>query len=352
MLGETAAERFCYVYDVSDDGNFEGSSILNLPKTIEQCASLRGWDVDELQAELTESRRKLLEVRDGRVRPGKDDKILVSWNALMIDALARAAGIFAEPQYLRAARRAAEFLLRQLRREDGRLLHSWRHGKPQFDAYLDDYTYLINALVSLYEADFDERWIDEAVQLADLVNEHFADGEQGGFFYTADDHEQLIARHKDWQDSSVPSGNSMAATALWRLAKLCGRDDYAQAAQQTLAAGLWLIQQSPTAAGQLLIALDMYEGPFHEIAILGDLQDDDTAAALADLRSRYLPNRVVACRSAADASQAGHLQPLFAGKQPLDLQPSVFVCENFACQAPVSGKQQVCEAWQRLANAS
>jgi uncharacterized protein YyaL (SSP411 family) len=350
VLGEVKAARFCYVYDVPEAGNFEhGKSILNLPKTIAQCASLRGWDMAELEAELAESRAKLLAVRDRRVRPGKDDKILVSWNALMIDAMARAAGILDEPKYLHAATRAADFILTQLRRDDGRLLHSWRHGHAKFDAYLDDYTYFINALVTLYEAGFDERWIDEAVRLADIVLKHFADTHSGGFFFTADDHEQLIARNKDLYDSSVPSGNSMAATALLRLGKLCGRDDYLDAARATLDMAVGLMERAPTAAGQMLIAAEMFFGPTPEIVVLGQIGDADTAAALSDLRKRFIPNYVLACRATSE-SQSGspNLAPIFAGKSPQGTLPTVFVCENFTCQAPVSGKGAAIAVWERL----
>src|SRR5690606_24335324 len=130
------------VYDVTPQGNFEGHSILNLPKTLAQCATLRKWDLAKLERELAEDRAKLLEVRDQRIRPGKDDKILVSWNALMIDALARAGGVLAEPRYLAAAQRAADFILTTMRRDDGRLLHTYRNGEARLDAYLDDYVYL------------------------------------------------------------------------------------------------------------------------------------------------------------------------------------------------------------------
>jgi uncharacterized protein YyaL (SSP411 family) len=353
VLGAERGERFCYVYDVTEEGNFEGHSILNLPKTIDQCAALRGWNADELKQELAEARAALLAVRDRRVRPGKDDKVLVSWNALMIDALARAAGALDEPKYHSAARRAAEFILNEMRRADGRLLHSWRGGKAKLDAYLDDYTYLINALVTLYEADFDERWIDEAVQLADIVQAHFADNELGGFYYTADDHEQLIARHKDFQDGSVPSGNAMAATALLRLGKLCGRGDYLQAAEGTLRAGMHLMEQSPMAAGQLLIALDMQLGPLYELALLGDPHDAATASVLSRLRQTHFPNRVVACRRSATETASGtprseHLDPLFAGKALGEPAPTLFICQGFTCQAPVNGAENAIGALERL----
>ena len=347
ILGDEKAERFCYVYDVTESGNFEGNNILNLPKTIAQCAALRSWDLNELNDELAESRAALLAVRDQRIRPDKDDKILVSWNALMIDSMARASGILDESKYLAAASAATDFILSEMRRNDGRLLHSWRAGVAKFDAYLDDYTYLINALVSLYEASFDERWIDEAVTLADLVIAHFTDSAGGGFFFTADDHEQLITRSKDVHDSSVPSGNAMSATGLLRLGKLTGRSDYLEAARSALESTVGVMRQSPTAAGQLLIAADMLFGPTKEIAILGASKADVSLVA-ADLSRRYAPNHVVAARTTDEAAHSAHLDPMFRGKQLANESVTVFVCENFACQGPVSGSDRIDELWNEL----
>jgi len=349
VLGEEVGQRFCYVYDVSEGGNFEGKSILNLPKTVEQCASLKGWDEEELKSELAEARAKLLTVRDQRVRPGKDDKILVSWNALMIDSMARAAGVLGKPKYLEAAQGAARFILEQMSREDGRLLHSWRHGQAKLDAYLDDYTYLTNALVTLYEASFDERWIDQAVRLADIVIEHFTDPQSGGFYFTADDHERLLTRNKDYQDSSVPSGNSMAATALWRLGKLCGRSDYCEAAQRTVLSAYRYLQRAPTAMGQMLTAADMIIGPTREIVLIGDPAGPETSAVLDELRQSYLPNTVVACRENSAATVSTQLDPLFAGKQAHEESLTMFVCENFACQSPVAGAKDAIARLKQLA---
>ncbi|HUE75019.1 MAG TPA: thioredoxin domain-containing protein, partial [Pirellulaceae bacterium] len=348
VLGHDAAVRFCYVYDVSEQGNFEhGKSILNLPKSIEQCAALHQLDVESLRKELAESRAKLLAARNVRARPGKDDKILVSWNGLMIDALARAGVIFGEPQYLDAAANAGRFILEKMTRDDGRLLHTFRHGQARLDAYLDDYACLISALVTLYESTFDEGWIDHAVRLADIMLARFADTDHGGFFFTADDHEQLIARNKDLHDASVPSGNAMAATALIRLGKLTGKQEYLEAAQDTLHAGLPVMERSPTAAGQLLIALDMFLGPMPEIVLLGNRESEPTAAAIDQVRRSYIPSRVLAFRDVAiDAHRSPHLEPLFEGKSPGKAEPTLYLCENFACQTPAMGPEAV---EQRLA---
>jgi hypothetical protein len=351
-LGPEAAASFGYVYDVSQAGNFEAANILNRPKTIQQCAALHGQDPATLDAELTGSRKKLLAARNGRVRPGRDDKVLVAWNALAIDALARAAGALDQPRWLAAAQRAANFILRQIRGDDDRLLHTWRAGQAKVPAFLDDYAALVNSLVTLYEASFDERWIAEAVRLADTLLARFADPAAGGFFFTADDQPAPLGRQKEWQDSATPSGNSLAAMALLRLGKLTGRATYLESAIATLRAATGLMARFPTAASQMLLALDTYLGPTPEIVILGKPAEADTQAVLADLRHRFLPNKVVAMRSPASHEQGSTthipaLDPLFAGKTATRL-PTVFVCENFTCAAPLSGKESVLTAWAQL----
>lgn len=341
VLGKEQAKTFCRVYDVTDVGNFEGRSILNLPKTVEQCAQILDRDYADLLIDITESCCKLWVTRDERVRPGRDDKIIVAWNGLMIDAMARTGAALGKPEYINTAAGVASFICSRMRRDDGRLLHTCRNGHAKLDAYLDDYTSLANSLVSLYEATFDERWIDEAVRLMDIVLKEFADPAGGGFFYTAADHEKLIARTKELTDSSTPSGNGLAATALVRLGHLLGRSDYLDAAERTLAAALPIMQRMPTAAGQSLLALDRYMGPSHELVLVGDLARDDMKQAIAAIHSRYLPRTVLAVRDSASSDPTGarsrHLDEIFAGKESPDGQPVLYVCQNFACQAPVVG---------------
>jgi hypothetical protein len=341
VLGEERGATFGRVYDVSDIGNFEGRNILNLPKTVEQAAAILGRQPEELAAELALSREKLFAAREKRVRPGRDDKVLVAWNGLMIDALARAGAALKEPQYVIKADAAAKFILHSLRREDGRLLHTWRNGVAKLDAYLDDYASLANALVSVYEANFDEQHVDEAVRLTDIVLEKFADPDRGGFFYTAADHEQLITRTKELTDSSTPSGNALAATALLRLGKLLGRRDYLDAAERTTSAAVAIMQRAPAAAGQMLIALDRFLGPSHELVLLGDLGRSDAKDAIAAIRRRFLPRAVLAVRdvsaAAPTAHRSQHLEALFAGKKRQGDAPALFVCQDFVCQAPAVG---------------
>jgi uncharacterized protein len=340
VLGKERAATFGRVYDVSDVGNFEGRNILNLPKTLEQCAKILSRELAELASELAKSREELFAAREKRVRPGRDDKVIVAWNGLMIDAMARAGSALVEPEYVITADEVASFILSRLRRDDGRLLHTYRNGHAKLDAYLDDYASLANSLVSLYEANFNERWIEAAVQLVDVMLGQFADP-SGGFFYTAADHEQLITRTKELTDSSTPSGNGLAATSLLRLGRLLGRTDYLDAAERTLTTAVPIMQRAPTAAGQMLLALDRYLGPAHELVLVGDMGRDDVKAAIAAVHRRNLPRAVFAVRDSASTDPTGarsrHLDEIFAGKESPDGQPVLYVCQNFACQEPAVG---------------
>jgi uncharacterized protein len=350
VLGADAAATFNAVYDVTPEGNFEhGRSILNRPRPLAVWSTIWGRDPEEIERELALGREKLLAARDKRVHPGLDDKVLVAWNGLMIEALVQAAGTLDEPRYLAAAQKAARFILEHMSGNEGRLLHSWRRGTAKLDAYLDDYAGLASALVTLYEADFDERWIDQAIRVADAMLARFQDP-NGGFFYTASDHETLIARQKDYYDSSVPSGNSLAATALLRLGKLTRRADFFTAAEQTLRSAAGLMASMPRATGQMLVALDMYRGPTPEIVVIGDPRQPPTATVLTSLRHRYAPNKILACRPPDRLDQpSSALTALFAGKEVETGKLAVFICENFTCQAPLIGEEAVLQGWDKLA---
>ncbi|MGA2258712.1 MAG: thioredoxin domain-containing protein [Thermoguttaceae bacterium] len=257
-LGPERAAAFCYAYDVTATGNFEGRNILHLSKPIAVCAKILGRDAASLEEDLAADRIKLLDARTCRVRPGRDDKVLVSWNGLMIDAMARAGAVLNEPRYRTAAAAAADFLLAQVRDDHGRLLHCWRAGQARHKAFLDDHASLCNALVTLHETQSNPRWLDEATRLADAMLARFADPEAGGFFYTSSDHEPLIARKKDLWDTPVPSSTGLAATALLRLARHTGRDDYRRTVEETLRVSIGWMERASLGVGQLLFALDAW----------------------------------------------------------------------------------------------
>jgi uncharacterized protein YyaL (SSP411 family) len=344
ILGPELAEVFAAVYDVTDDGNWEGKNILNRARTYAQDARLLGIAEEDLRRKLTEARRKLYEVRGRRVWPARDEKVLTSWNGLMIAALAQAAAVLERPDYAEAAGRAADFLLLHLRGPDGRLLRTWSAGSAaKLNGYLEDYAFLMDALVTLYEATYAPRWIAAAVELAGVLLDQFWDEADGGFFYTGRDHEPLIARTKDPHDSSIPSGNGLAATALLRLAHLTGRADFRDRALGALRLFSELLASAPQAAGQMLLALDFHLGPVKEFAVVGDPAAAETWKALALIHQGFQPARVIALKGPATAPDVEGLIPLLAGK-PAGAGVTTYICEDFACQAPVVGTEALRQA--------
>jgi uncharacterized protein len=371
VLDNDAAQLFARVYDVSSEGNFEGRSILHLSKPIAEWARQLGCEQKELEQQLAVSRAKLLAARGKRIPPGKDDKVLVAWNGLMIDAMARAGGALAEPRYVDAATKAADFLLARLRDPaSGRLLHTWRsvgsqredsnqggpnRGQAKLAAYLDDYTFLAGALVSLYEQTFAPHYIEQAIGLAEEVLERFADTQSasrsgGGFFYTAADHERLIQRNKDFVDSSIPSGNAMAAMLLMRLGKLTGNQKYLDAAEWTIAQAVSLIERAPMATGQMLLAADFHLGPTPAMVLAGGSDSALNDSVLANLRQRFLPNKALAMPESADGTSVPlPLAPLLQGKVAIGDQPTLYICEGFTCREPAIGPAAISAALDRLA---
>ena len=310
VLGADRAKTFCYVYDVTEQGNWEEHNILNLPRTISQAAKLLERDEAELRAELAASRAKLLAVREGRVPPLKDTKVLVAWNGLMIAALAEGGRILKDERYLEAARRAAGFILERMRLADGRLLHTYKDGQAKLDAYLDDYADLIDGLTRLYEATGEPRWIESALELAQIMIDEFADAEQGGFFFTGNRHEALIARQKDVHDNATPSGNGMAATALIRLGALTGRDDLTRAGRSALESVQSVLERQPAAAGQSLIALDFLLGSIREFAVIAGGDPAEFRAVLEAIAAPFRPHKVVAPATPEQAAMLAEKVPL------------------------------------------
>jgi len=337
ILGREVAERFCQVYGVSATGNFEGQNILNLAQPVAAYAVEFGMSESDLRDELQEARSQLLSVRSQRVRPGKDDKVLVSWNGLAIDAFASAGRVLGEPRYLAAARGAAEFILDQL--FDGQhLLHTWRHGQAKLAGFLDDYACLINGLVSLHQADLDPRWVDEASTLAESMIQRFADP-AGGFFFTASDQETLIVRTKDQQDGSVPSGNSMAATALLRLGRLLGKDEWVEMAANTIQLAAGLLEQAPTAASQMLVAFEWWQRLNRHLVLVADPSDGAHGDLRDLLQSQLSPGTSLISHDGGEVPAA--LGKILAGKQLVEGEPTLYQCVDYSCQHPIVGAAEI-----------
>jgi uncharacterized protein YyaL (SSP411 family) len=325
VLGDEA-DAFIAAYGVTSGGNFEGRNILEF-----------AGDVDQRPA-LAESRRKLFQVRGQRVHPGRDAKVLTAWNGLMLAAFAEAGRGLDRDDYRLVAERNADFLLRELRQENGRLLRTWKAGEAKLNGYLEDYAYLIEGLLELYQTTFEPRWFVAAQELADTMIAHFQ-APDGGFYDTSDDHETLISRPRDLQDNATPSGNAMAVTALLRLAGFTNDWRYADIAHQALAQVQSLMAQYPLGFGQWLQALAYALSQPKEIAIVGDPEAANTQALLSVVRGGYQPFQVVAL---GEPSAQPPAVPLLRDRGLLDGQAAAYVCgapspgRAFTCQAPVT----------------
>jgi len=316
VLGDGAQPVIDY-YGVSEGGNFEGANILHLSG---------GADADPPEG-LDEARQALYEARAKRVWPGLDDKRLTAWNALAIGALAEAGAVLGRADYLEAAASCAEFVLGSLRDDEGRLLRTYKDGDARLNAYLEDHAFLLEALLTLYESTLEPHWFEQARALADTTIERFGDRERGGFFSTSADHEQLIARRKELGDHPIPAGNSAAALGLLRLAALSGEARYEREAIGTLRLFAKPAVEHPESFAHLLRALDFLHAPTKEVALIGA----DVSALAHVVRSAFRPHLVL-----AGGPEGSEQPPLLAGRTVVDGEPAAYVCENFACQLPVT----------------
>jgi hypothetical protein len=323
--GEDAADAL----GATPDGNWEGRNILWRPDP--------RWRADG------EARQRLLELREKRPRPQTDDKVLAAWNGLAISALAVAGRSLGVPGYVEAAERAAGFVLSALRRDDGRLLRSWREGRTSGPAYLDDHALMAAALLDLYETTFDVRWFEEARALADEMLRLFRDEEGEGFFQTGSDAERLVIRPKELFDNAVPAGSSVAAEVLQRISLFTGDADYEKAGVSALRAVRDLLTRAPTGFGHALAAVDLYVSASKEIAIAGDPDDKDTRALIGEVWRRYLPNAVLAVARPGDDAAAKAI-PLLEGREPVDGKAAAYVCERFVCRRPVTSADDLASA--------
>jgi uncharacterized protein YyaL (SSP411 family) len=332
-LGEQAVS-FVAAYGITADGNLDGKNILSLVGSLEQRQALAA------------SRRQLWQVREGRVHPGRDDKVLTAWNGLTMAAFAEAARALQRPDYARLAERNADFLLRELRTPQRRLLRTWRDGQARLNGYLEDYAFLVHGLLELYQTTFDARWFVAAVELAETMIEHFAAPQ--GFYDTSDDHETLISRPRDLQDNAVPSGNAMASWVLLRLADLTFDMRYGDLAERSLRSAQAWLGQYPLGFGQWLTALDHALATRCEIAIIGDAVAADTLAMLALCRQGYRPHQTIAVGAPVDHNDAPSAVPLLQGRAQLDGRVTAYACSGPSCRPPVASPADL----QRLLAAS
>ncbi|HEX2204713.1 MAG TPA: thioredoxin domain-containing protein [Longimicrobium sp.] len=343
LLGPEDGPLVRRYHDVTEGGNFEGHNILHTALPLETVAEEAGVTPDRLRDAVERGRKTLYDVRAKRVWPGLDDKVLTSWNAMMLHAFAEAARVLEREDYLRIAVENADFLLRSLRDGDGRLLRTYKDGRAKIGAFLEDHALLVDALVAVYEATGDPRWVREAVSLADAMLERFWEAGEGAFYDTANDAEALVVRPRDVFDNATPSGNSAAVMALLRLAELTGEGRYRDVAARVLEGMADVMARVPAGFGHLLCALDFHLSTPTEIAIVGAAEDEATQALVRAASRPYLPNAVLALRRPEDGDEAETLVPLLRDRAPIGGRPTAYVCERLACKQPVTDPAALAE---------
>ena len=322
-------------FGVTEQGNFEGKNILNVPQGADSFAAEEGVSLEELQQAIERGRTSLLDDRERRIHPARDDKVLSAWNGLMMRSFSEAASILGRGDYRQAAIDNAFFLLDALR-EDGRLLRTYKDGRAHLKGYLEDYAFVADGLLSLYEATFDQRWLQEARSLTDSMIDLFWDDQQGGFYDTGTDHEALLVRPRDLFDNATPCGSSVAVDVLLHLSLLTGEGGYSQRAATCLRSVHEYLARAPMGMGHWLCALDFYLSTPKEIAIVGEMSTPTAKALLDVVYGRYLPNKVVAGRDLSIAGQPLSSLPMLEGRETAGGGPTAYVCQNYVCQLPVT----------------
>jgi uncharacterized protein YyaL (SSP411 family) len=339
VLDPEEASLAARYWDVTERGNFEGKNILHVARPPEAVADEFGLSSEELWARIATIRAKLFAVREERVRPGRDEKILAAWNGLMLRSFALAARVTGREDYREAAIENATFMVEKLK-EDGRIHRSYKDGRARFNGYLEDYAMVADGLVALYEATFETRWLVEADALLDAVSELFWDEEKRAFYDTPADHEELVTRPRDVYDNATPSGTSVATEVLLKLALFLDRSDYRQRAEDVLDELAGGMEKVPSGFGRLLCALDLSISETREVAIVGDPEAPDTRDLLETVYAGYLPNKVVAGRG-PDDDEAGGLIPLLAQRPAREGKATAYVCVHYACQTPTTDPQEL-----------
>ena len=338
VLGDQDASIFNAYYNVTKQGNFEGKNIPNITQSLEDVTRQLNVEMSEAQRTLAEGRKKLFGVREQRVKPDRDEKVLTAWNGLMLASFAEAGAILERNDYHEIARRNAEFVLSNLRR-DGLLLRTYKDGVAKFNAYLEDYAFYIEGLLTLAETTGELRWLNESISLTDQMIREFWDDENGGFYFTGKSHEQLIVRSKDYFDNATPSGNSVAAAVLLRLAVVTDNQDYRNRAVTILTGLSDSARRYPSGFGYALSATDFLLSTPKEIALVSP-DRESLSGFLREIWRRYLPNKVVVAATGEESAAANQVsllkdRPLIGG------ETTAYVCEHYTCKEPAKTPEQL-----------
>ncbi len=340
ILGQKEGELFCKYYGVTEGGNFEGKNILTTRVSLTEFAQKIKIQKPDLISKLSKSKIKLLNTREQRVRPHLDDKIMTDWNGLMITAFSFASQILDEPKYAEAAIRSARFVLKNIQQKDGRLLKRWREGQADHLGLVEDYAFFINGLIDLYQATFDAQWLEEAIRLAGEMKRLFWDRENGGFFLSPKDGEDLITNPKEIYDGAIPSGNSVAALAFARLSQLTMKQEFQKTGDDLLKSFSVQIRNNPSAFPQMLIALDFQLGPSMEIVIAGSRENIETKKFLRILHGQFIPGKVIIIHDPGEQGKIIEaLVPFLKDQIQINNKTTFYICENYSCKMPTNSVQ-------------
>jgi uncharacterized protein YyaL (SSP411 family) len=332
-LGQEDAKIARTWFNVAPGGNFEGRTVLATPRTVADVADRLGLPAPELQDAIVRIGHSLLQVRETRERPGRDEKVITGWNGLMLRAFADGSRILQRPDFREVAERNAGFVLEHLQRK-GRLLRSWKDGDARIGGFLEDYAFFVDGLLATYRATLDSRWLQEALRLTDNMNRYFGDPDGPGFFDTAVDHGTPVARPRDLHDGATPSGNAVAADVLLRLGAMTGREELTERATTLLRVMASTMREQPIAAGRYLCALDFYLGPVKEVALAGKRNSDDLDALLDATYDQFEPNLIVGYVDPRRRKLMTYL-PFLQERPARNGRATAYVCEHFACLQPV-----------------
>jgi len=347
VLGAELGELFCSSYDVTRRGNFEGKNILNIPRSLEEIAKEAGSSLEGFKARLNEGRRQLFAQREERIKPHRDDKILASWNGLMLVSFALAGRVLNCDDFLQTARENASFILQHMT-QGGKLFRVYKEGQTRILGYLEDYSNFVEGLLTLYEVTGESDWLEQARILTDSMLRQFWDTSESSFFLAGNEHEQLITRVKDFYDNATPAGSSVAVLNLLRLSILTGKHEYREVAEANLESMATALSHHPGGFSYLLLGVDFIVGPVREFAVVGEKRDSQTQELVNTIFQEFMPKKVLAY-SAGTAPEQERLLPLLKGKGLVDGNPAVYVCENFQCKAPVTSQEELKDLFKKVA---
>jgi uncharacterized protein YyaL (SSP411 family) len=332
------AEFFIEFSGISQEGNFfeeaskekTGENIIHTKQSLESLAE------PKLKERFSNIRKILFEHREKRIHPLKDDKILTDWNGLMITAFATAARVLENEEYEDTAIKAAEFILDEMKNQEGKLLHRFRDGDKSITANLDDYVFMIWGLIELYETTFNAKYLKEGLELTNTILQHFWDEKDGGFYFTPDYGEELLIREKQIYDGAIPSGNSVVMLILLKLGRLISNPDFEVKANQIAEIFAQQVQRMPNAYSFFLIGLDFALGPSYEVVIVGESRTEGTEKMINELRKQYVPNKVVLFKESKEESEITNLIELLEEYKAIDDKPTAYVCQEFICKKPTN----------------